>query len=250
MKSYIEPMNAADALDVLDLYGVDTPGAFISTERDGCIEIDRPDCIGLLGSRESVASFFGPDAATALEQHAEFRRDALEALRSALDLDDILYNVYSGTAFIPDRAPDGELFGFHVAHIPLPVLLDEDVDRLSPDVCDYGLDFISETNEEAAAGAIDLSGEVEDDRFLSSIDWALCDIEYSVIATFGPGCSPQLAGWTLGNAESIAETCAILGADTATVQAPGEPASVAAAAKAAARRAEKGGGTTAAGHRP
>lgn len=28
MKSYIEPMNAADALDVLDLYGVDTPGAW------------------------------------------------------------------------------------------------------------------------------------------------------------------------------------------------------------------------------
>ena len=28
MKSYIEPLNAADALDVLDLYGIDTPGAF------------------------------------------------------------------------------------------------------------------------------------------------------------------------------------------------------------------------------
>ena len=27
MKSYIEPLNAADALDVLDLYGIDTPGA-------------------------------------------------------------------------------------------------------------------------------------------------------------------------------------------------------------------------------
>lgn len=241
MKSYIEPMNAADALDVLDLYGVDTPGAFISTERDGCIEIDRPDCIGLLGSRESVASFFGPDAATTLAQHAEFRKEALEIIRAALELGDIAYNVYSGTAFIPDMAPDGELFGFHVAHISLPALLDEDVDRLSPDACDYGLDFISETNEEAAGEAIDLSDEVEDDRFLSSIDWALCDIEYSVLATFGPGCSPRLAGWTLGNAESIAETCAMLGADAATVQAPGEPASVAAAAKAAARRSDSDG---------
>lgn len=238
MKSYIEPMNAADALDVLDLYGVDTPGAFISAERDGCIEIDGPDRIGLLGSRESVARFFGPDAARALAQHAEFRKEALEILRSALDSDDIVYNVYSGTAFIPDRAPDGELFGFHVAHIPLPVLLDEDVDRLSPDVCDYGLDFISETNEEAAAEPIDLSGDIGDDRFLSSIDWSLCDIEYSVLSTFGPGCSPELAGWTLGDAESIAETCAMLGTDTATVQAPGEPAGVAAAAKAAARRGD------------
>lgn len=32
MKSYIEPLSAAEALDVLDLYGVDTPGAFPSTE--------------------------------------------------------------------------------------------------------------------------------------------------------------------------------------------------------------------------
>lgn len=31
MKSYIEPLNAADALDVLDLYGIDTPGVSIPT---------------------------------------------------------------------------------------------------------------------------------------------------------------------------------------------------------------------------
>ena len=38
MKSYIEPLSAAEALDVLDLYGVDTPGAFPSTEHEGCVE--------------------------------------------------------------------------------------------------------------------------------------------------------------------------------------------------------------------
>ena len=70
-------------------------------------------------------------------------------------------------------------------------------------------------------------------------NWALYDIECSVLATLGAGCSPELAGWTLGNADSITETCAMLGVDMSTVQAPDDPASVAAAAKAAA----KSGGT-------
>lgn len=157
-----------------------------------------------------------------------------------LDLGDFLYNVYSGEAFIPDTAPDGEFFGFHVAHIPLTAIIEEDADPLSPDVCDYGLDFIGETNEGVAAGDFDPSGEVDDGKFLTAADWALCDIECGVLATFGAGCSPALAGWTLGDPESIAETCAMLGVDIATVQAPDDPASVAAAAKAAA----KGTGTT------
>ena len=75
--------------------------------------------------------------------------------------------------------------------------------------------------------------------FLTSADWALCDIECSVLTAFGAGCSPELAGWTLGNAESVAETCALLGVDVATALAPDNPARVAAAAKAAA----KSGGT-------
>ena len=41
MKSYIEPLNAADALDVLDLYGIDTPGAFFSSEHEGCVEVEQ-----------------------------------------------------------------------------------------------------------------------------------------------------------------------------------------------------------------
>lgn len=166
-------------------------------------------------------------------------RSAAEVL-DVLDLGDFLYNVYSGEAFIPDTAPDGEFFGFHVAHIPLTAIIEEDADPLSPDVCDYGLDFIGETNEGVAAGDFDPSGEVDDGKFLTAADWALCDIECGVLATFGAGCSPALAGWTLGDPESIAETCAMLGVDIATVQAPDDPASVAAAAKAAA----KGTGTT------
>lgn len=138
----------------------------------------------------------------------------------ALDLDDFLYNVYSGTAFIPDKAPDGEFFGFHVAHIPLSAILEDDIDPLSPDACDYGLDSISETTEDAAVGYFDPAGAVDDEKFLTSADWALCDIESSVLTAFGAGCSPELAGWTLGNAESVAETCASLGVDIATAPAP------------------------------
>lgn len=138
----------------------------------------------------------------------------------ALDLDDFLYNVYSGTAFIPDKAPDGEFFGFHVAHIPLSAILEDDIDPLSPDACDYGLDSISETTEDAAVGYFDPAGAVDDEKFLTSADWALCDIESSVLTAFGAGCSPELAGWTLGNAESVAETCAPPGVDIATAPAP------------------------------
>lgn len=235
MKSYIEPLSAAEALDVLDLYGVDTPGAFPSTEHEGCVEVEMAGHTVLLETPDSVKMLFGDDAAAALRHHASFRKDAVEITRQALDLDEFLYNVYSGEAFIPDTAPDGEFFGFHVAHIPLTAIVEEDVDPLSPDICDYGLDFINETNEDAAGEPIDLSGECAEDKFLTSIDWALCDIECGVLATFGAGCSPALAGWTLGDPESIAETCAMLGVDIATVQAPDDPASVAAAAKAAAK---------------
>lgn len=135
MKSYIEPLNAADALDVLDLYGIDTPGAFFSSEHEGCVEVELSGHTALLETPESVAMLFGHDAATALCQHSNFRRDAAEIMSRALDLDDFLYNVYSGTAFIPDKAPDGEFFGFHVAHIPLSTILEDDIDPLSPDVC-------------------------------------------------------------------------------------------------------------------
>ena len=53
---------------------------------------------------------FGHDAATALCQHSNFRRDAAEIMSRALDLDDFLYNVYSGTAFIPDTARDSGFY--------------------------------------------------------------------------------------------------------------------------------------------
>lgn len=98
MKSYIEPLNAADALDVLDLYGIDTPGAFFSSEHEGCVEVELSGHTALLETPESVAMLFGHDAATALCQHSNFRRDAAEIMSRALDLDDFLYNVYSGTA--------------------------------------------------------------------------------------------------------------------------------------------------------
>ncbi len=239
MKSYIEPLNAADALDVLDLYGIDTPGAFFSSEHEGCVEVEMAGHTVLLETPDSVKMLFGDDAAAALRHHASFRRDAAEIMSRALDLDDFLYNVYSGTAFIPDKAPDGEFFGFHVAGIPLSAILEDDIDPLSPDVCDYGLDSISETTEDAAVGYFDPVAAVDDEKFLTSADWALCDIECSVLTAFGAGCSPELAGWTLGNAESVAETCALLGVDMATALAPDNPARVAAAAKTAA----KSGGT-------
>lgn len=166
MKSYIEPLNAADALDVLDLYGIDTPGAFFSSEHEGCVEVELSGHTALLETPESVAMLFGHDAATALCQHSNFRRDAAEIMSRALDLDDFLYNVYSGTAFIPDKAPDGEFFGFHVAHIPLSAILEDDIDPLSPDACDYGLDSISETTEDAAVGYFDPAGAVDDGHAL------------------------------------------------------------------------------------
>lgn len=104
MKSYIEPLNAADALDVLDLYGIDTPGAFFSSEHEGCVEVELSGHTALLETPESVAMLFGHDAATALCQHSNFRRDAAEIMSRALDLDDFLYNVYSGTDFEIDGA--------------------------------------------------------------------------------------------------------------------------------------------------
>lgn len=69
MKSYIEPLNAADALDVLDLYGIDTPGAFFSSEHEGCVEVELSGHTALLETPESVAktcALLGVDIATDL----------------------------------------------------------------------------------------------------------------------------------------------------------------------------------------
>ena len=65
MKSYIEPLSAAEALDVLDLYGVDTPGAFPSTEHEGCVEVEMAGHTVLLETPDSVKMLFGDDAAAA-----------------------------------------------------------------------------------------------------------------------------------------------------------------------------------------
>ena len=239
-KLHTDPASVADAAKrAADACTPDTPGAFLSGEHEGCVEVELSGHTVLLETPDSVKTLFGHDAAAALRHHANFRKDAAEIMGRALDLDDFLYNIYSGTAFIPDTAPDGEFFGFHVASISLTDLLEEDIDPLSPDVCDHGLDFIAETIEGADAGDFEPCAEVDDEKFLTSVDWALYDIECSVLATIGAGCSPKLAGWTLGNADSITETCAMLGVDMSTVQAPDDPASVAAAAKAAA----KSGGT-------
>lgn len=54
MKSYIEPLSAAEVLDVLDLYGVDTPGAFPSTEHEGCVEVEMAGHTVLLETPDSV----------------------------------------------------------------------------------------------------------------------------------------------------------------------------------------------------
>lgn len=101
MKSYIEPRSAAEVLDVLDLYGVDTPGAFPSTEHEGCVEVEMAGHTVLLETPDSVKMLFGDDAAAALRHHASFRKAAAEIMGAALDLGDFLYNVYSGEAFIP-----------------------------------------------------------------------------------------------------------------------------------------------------
>lgn len=55
----------------------------------------------------------------------------------------------------------------------------------------------------------------------------------------GPDAALNWQGGRSGNAESVAETCALLGVNMATALAPDNPARVAAAAKAAA----KSGGT-------
>lgn len=82
MKSYIEPLNAADALDVLDLYGIDTPGAFFSSEHEGCVEVELSGHTALLETPESVAMLFGHDAATALS--ADTVADVQDALAKAV----------------------------------------------------------------------------------------------------------------------------------------------------------------------
>lgn len=241
MKSYIEPLNAADALDALYAHGIPFGDISYSRDNDEDAVLHGPGGDKVLRTPDDVIAALGDDAARALAEHKRFRERAVrELMVPVLSDGESIYNVRTGDTFILDSNCEGKLYGFDYTVTPLATLVDEGEDGIP-----YGAGVYAIETYGADMGHIDglpdgecpdpltLHSTVEDDDLSYSVASVLRSMERTAFELEAGGDLFDLSGWTLANGKSIAATCARLGIDIAP-KLHTDPASVADAARRAA----------------
>lgn len=100
MKSYVEPLNAEEALEILKRYAVPCDSA--QSIGGGAVNVSRNDGMVTCMTPDELADALGPAAATALETHKAFRLEAIHNyLGPALENKDWIYNLESTMTIIP-----------------------------------------------------------------------------------------------------------------------------------------------------
>lgn len=234
MKSYIEPLNAADALDVLYAHGI--PFGDISYRRDNDEDavLHGPGGDKVLRTPDDVIAALGDDAARALAEHKRFRERAVrELMVPVLSDGESIYNVRTGDTFILDSNCEGKLYGFDYTVTPLATLVDEGEDGIPYGagvyaIETYGADMghIDDLPDGECPDPLTLHSTVEDDDLSYSVASVLRSMERTALELEAGGDLFDLSGWTLANGKSIAATCARLGIDIAP-KLHTDPASVA-----------------------
>ena len=131
MKSYIEPLNAADALDVLYAHGIPFGDISYSRDNDEDAVLHGPGGDKVLRTPDDVIAALGDDAARALAEHKRFRERAVrELMVPVLSDGESIYNVRTGDTFILDSNCEGKLYGFDYTVTPLATLVDEGEDGI------------------------------------------------------------------------------------------------------------------------
>lgn len=241
MKSYIEPLNAADALDVLYAHGIPFGDISYSRDNDEDAVLHGPGGDKVLRTPDDVIAALGDDAARALAEHKRFRERAVrELMVPVLSDGESIYNVRTGDTFILDSNCEGKLYGFDYTVTPLATLVDEGEDGIPYGagvyaIETYGADMghIDDLPDGECPDPLTLHSTVEDDDLSYSVASVLRSMERTALELEAGGDLFDLSGWTLANGKSIAATCARLGIDIAP-KLHTDPASVADAARRAA----------------
>lgn len=241
MKSYIEPMSAADALDVLRVFYEPFGDLSYSYNNDEDAVLHGPDGDKVLKTPDEVIAVMGDDATREIAEHKRFRERAVrELMVPVLSEWGSIYNVRTGETFILDSNCEGKLYGFYCTETPLATLVDEGEDGIPYDAALYAIETRGADMQhlDALPGSelpdpLAIEAPVADDDFVGAIDTVLCYMEQTAIDLELGGDLFDLSGWTLADGKSIAATCSRLGID-ASPKLHTDPASVADAAKRAA----------------
>lgn len=168
MKSYIEPLSAAEALDVLRVFCEPFGDLFYSYNND------------------EDAVLHGPDGDKVLKRFRE--RAVRELMVPVLSEWGSIYNVRTGETFILDSNCEGKLYGFNCTTTPLATLVDEGEDGIPYDAAVYAIETRGADMQhlDALPGSelpdpLAIEAPVADDDFIGAIDTVLCYMEQTAI---------------------------------------------------------------------
>lgn len=110
MKSYVEPLNAEQALEVLRQYKIPCVKAHLNGE--GAVRVDGRSGTVFCKTPSELAAAIGGNSARVLDAHRAFRVEAIKNyLEPALANKDWIYNAGSYETIIPSLNEKGELLG-------------------------------------------------------------------------------------------------------------------------------------------
>ena len=232
MKSYVEPLNAEEALEVLKKYGIPCDSA--QPSGDGTVKMNRSDGIVTCSKPDELAAAVGSAATNALETHKAFRLEAIRSyLGPALENKDWIYNLESTMTIIPSLNENGELQGvlscYGDYHGNYPDAFAEcifkgnlpDSATLLEEFLDSAIKRISLSEENVVQRPPrDLTSPVNDSEFQETIEQALSNMEwFQALNKFECridlsddrpiGYQLERDGWTLGNEQSMTHALSV-----------------------------------------
>lgn len=232
MKSYVGPLNAEEALEILKRYAVPCDSA--QSIGGGAVNVSRNDGMVTCMTPDELADALGPAAATALETHKAFRLEAIHSyLGPALENRDWIYNLESTMTIIPSLNEKGELQGvlscYGDCHGNYPKAFAECISKGNlPDSATLLKEFLdspikrmplSEENV-VQRPPRDLTAPVNDSEFQETIEQALGNMEWFQALNYFE-CNIDLSddrpigyqlerdGWTLGNEQSMTHALSV-----------------------------------------
>lgn len=202
MKSYIEPLNAADALDVLYAHGIPFGDISYSRDNDEDAVLHGPGGDKVLRTPDDVIAALGDDAARALAEHKRFRERAVrELMVPVLSDGESIYNVRTGDTFILDSNCEGKLYGFDYTVTPLATLVDEGEDGIPYGagvyaIETYGADMghIDDLPDGECPDPLTFHSTVEDDDLSYSVASVLRSMERTALELEAGGDLFDLSG--------------------------------------------------------
>ena len=232
MKSYVEPLNAEEALDILKKYDIPCDNA--QPIGDGTVKVNRNDGVVTCMTPDELADAVGPAAANALETHKAFRLEAIRSyLGPALENKDWIYNLESTMTIIPSLNENGELQGvlscYGDCHGNYPDAFAEcifkgnlpDSASLLEEYLDSPIKRISLSVENVVQRPPrDLTSPVNDSEFQETIELVLGNMEWFQALNYFE-CNIDLSddrpmgyqlerdGWTLGNEQSMTHALSV-----------------------------------------